>query len=82
MENQYRIKRVYVNKKLTETEQKVWRLKLKSMVELTGIVSICLDDEVMFIEYNPILIQGNSIIKELKRINYPMRGSAQVSLYH
>jgi hypothetical protein len=52
------------------------------MIDITGIVSICLDEKVMFIEYNPILIKSNEIVKELKRIRYPMRGASQVSLYY
>lgn len=73
MKNQNNIERIIADSKLTEENQIDLRNRLKPLAGLSGIESICLDNEELFIEYNPIQQNRDSIIAELRKTGFPSK---------
>ena len=73
MKNQNHIENIIADKKLTDNEHLRWRVKLKKLSTLSGIESICISKEELFIEYNPLEQTSDSIFTELRRIGFPAK---------
>jgi hypothetical protein len=57
---------------LTENEQNIVRARLKALLEKDGIISMCLDDENLYVEYNPNRHSVGSLKFRLKEAGFPM----------
>jgi len=58
---------------LSQNQQARYRDRLKQLVKNEGIVSICLEDRSLFIEYEENIINIVSIRDFLSSINFPMK---------
>jgi len=73
MKTQYLFENIIANRDLTDNEHLRWRAKLKRMSSQTGIESICLSKQELFIEYNPNEQTRDSIFEELRRMGFPSK---------
>ena len=65
---------VIVNTKsvMSQSQQAFFRERLKILLEREEIISICLDNRSLFIEYNPSSIDSASVIKLLLKYAVPI----------
>ncbi len=73
MDNQNSLKIVKVEKALSEDEQKDYRLKLAGLAKVAGIISICLESEELYLEYDPYKCSIEFIQAELEKIGFPTK---------
>ncbi len=62
---------IKTNTVLTEEEQSGCRELLKDMLKQKGIISLCLDKEDLFVEYNPEILNVERIFLMLENIGFP-----------
>lgn len=58
---------------LSQKQQVRYRDRLKQLVKNVGIISICLDNESLYIEYTEDILNKASIRELLLDINFPMK---------
>ncbi len=73
MKNQYLFENIIADRKLTENEHLRLRAKLRRLSISSGIESICLSKEELFIEYNPRLKTKEFIFDELRTMGFPSK---------
>jgi hypothetical protein len=56
---------------LTEKEQNDCRVVLKDALKQRGIISLCLDNQYLFVEYNPEFLNTEKIFLMLEDIGFP-----------
>ena len=56
---------------LTEKEQSDCRVLLKDMLKQQGIISLCLDKENLFVEYNPEILNLENILQMMENVGFP-----------
>ena len=56
---------------LTELEQSDCRVVLKDVLKQQGIISLCLDKENLFVEYNPEILTTVKIFLILENVGFP-----------
>ncbi len=56
---------------LNEKEQSDCRVLLKDMLKQKGIISLCLDKENLFVEYNPEILNVEKIFTMLGNVGFP-----------
>lgn len=56
---------------LTEKEQSECRVLLKDMLKQQGIISLCLDNENLFVEYNPEILNVEKIYQMMENVGFP-----------
>ncbi len=56
---------------LTEKEQSDCRVLLKDMLKQQGIISLCLDNENLFVEYNPEILNLEKIYQMMENVGFP-----------
>jgi hypothetical protein len=72
MKESYNVVIVNTKSIMSQSQQAFYRERLKQVLEREEIISICLDDRSLFIEYNPSLIDGASVIKLLLKYAVPV----------
>lgn len=55
---------------LTEKEQSDCRVMLKDMLKQQGIISLCLDKENLFVEYNPEILNVGKIFLMMGNVGF------------
>jgi hypothetical protein len=58
---------------LSQNQQARYRDRLKQLLKNEGIISICLEDRSLFVEYEGNIINIASIMNLLSAINFPMK---------
>ncbi len=56
---------------LTGKEQSDCRVLLKDMLKQQGIISLCLDKENLFVEYNPEILNLEKIYQMMENVGFP-----------
>lgn len=56
---------------LTEKEQSDCRVLLKDMLKQQGIISLCLDKENLFVEYDPEILNLENILQMMENVGFP-----------
>ncbi len=72
MKNSFNLKILKTNKTLTTEKQNAFRLKLQPLLKLDGIMSICLEAEELYVEFNPVSFNLDSLKLILKDIGFPL----------
>lgn len=72
MKNSNRFEIVKPNKKLTNNEQNNCRDLIRPLLNKEGIISLCHDNENLFVEYNPEILTINSIYVFLAETGVPV----------
>jgi len=80
MKKQFQFENYIVDGVLTDSEHLRWRAKLKRLSNSTGIESICLSKEELFIEYNPQYKASDNILEDLRILEFPLKTPELVEL--
>ena len=77
MKNSFKLKILKTSKTLTTEEQNAFRLKLRPLLKLDGIMSLCLEAEELYIEFNPTFFNLDSFKLNLTDLGFPMEHEIQ-----
>ncbi len=72
MENSFKLEVLKTNKTLTTEEQSNFRVKFKPFLNIDGVISICMDEEHLYIEYDPLAFNLESFKEILKAVGFPL----------
>lgn len=72
MKNSFNLKIVKTSKKLTTEEQNTFRQKLKPLLNVSGIMSLCLEDKELYVEFNPTSFNLDSFKQSLIVAGFPL----------
>ena len=73
MKNSFNLEVLKTNKILTTEEQRNFLLKFKPFLNIAGIISLCLEEETLYIEYDPISFNLNSFKEILTAVEFPLK---------
>ncbi|REE80311.1 hypothetical protein BX611_1953 [Lutibacter oceani] len=72
MKNSFKLEVLKTNKILTTEEQSKFRLKFKPFLNIEGVISLCLEEEHLYIEYDPIFFNLDSFKEILTAVGFPL----------
>lgn len=72
MKNSFNLEIVKTSKKLTTEEQNTFRQKLKPLLNVSGVMALCLEDKELYVEFNPTLFNLDSFKQNLKVAGFPL----------
>ncbi|MBK5210306.1 MAG: hypothetical protein JJE44_12515 [Flavobacteriaceae bacterium] len=72
MKNSFKLKILKTSKTLTTEEQNAFRLKLQPLLKLDGIMSLCLEAEELYVEFNPTFFNLDSFKFILTDLGFPL----------
>lgn len=72
MKNSFKLEILKTNKILTTEEQSAFRLKFNPFLNIEGVISLCLEEEHLYIEYDPITFNLDSFKEILTAVGYPL----------
>jgi len=73
MKNSFKLEVLKTNETLTAKEQNDFRLKLKPFLNIDGVSSLCLEEENLYIEYDPKSFNLDSFKDILKDAGFPLK---------
>lgn len=73
MKNSFKLEILKTNKILTTEEQNAFRLKFKPFLNIEGVISLCLEEEHLYIEYDPISFKSDSFKEILTAVGFPLK---------
>ncbi|HFB62312.1 MAG TPA: hypothetical protein ENJ69_04945, partial [Bacteroidetes bacterium] len=62
---------------LSLKQQEQMRCRLQQLLKVTGIVSLCLDSQVLFVEYSDEFLDPGSIKRLLLEMGFPLKEKVQ-----
>lgn len=80
MKTQYQFENIIADRELSNNEHLRWRATLRKLSRSSGIESICISKEELFIEYNPLLKSRILILEELRMMGFPSKQLDLVSV--
>jgi hypothetical protein len=72
MKNSFKLKILKTSKTITTEEQNAFRLKLQPLLKLDGIMSLCLEAEELYVEFNPTFFNLDSFSLILTDLGFPL----------
>lgn len=72
MKNLFKLEILKTSRTLTTEEQNTFRIKLKPLLEQDGVVSLCLEADELYVEYDPTSFNLGSLKGVLKEIGFPL----------
>lgn len=72
MKNSFNLEIVKTSKKLTTEEQNAFRQKLKPLLNVSGIMALCLEDKELYVEFNPTSFNLDSFKQSLIVAGFPL----------
>lgn len=82
MKNAFKLEVMITNRVLTNNEQKSYRGHLEQLLKLNGMISLCLDAENLYVEFNPKLFNLESFKSDLKKIGFPLKQDIKLASLH
>ncbi|MDX1828849.1 MAG: hypothetical protein R3342_04805 [Lutibacter sp.] len=73
MKNLFKLEILETNKTLTLEEQNDFRLKFKPLLKIAGIQSLCLEQNELYIEFDPIMFNKASFKHILNEMAFPLK---------
>lgn len=73
MKNLFKLEVLKTNKTLTAKEQNAFRLKFKPFLNIDGVLSLCLEEEYLYIEYDPKSFNLDSFKDILTDAGFPLK---------
>lgn len=73
MKNLFKLEVLKTNKTLTAKEQDDFRLKFKPFLSIDGVISLCLEEEHLYIEYDPKSFNLDSFKSILTDVGFPFK---------
>lgn len=72
MKNSFSIETLKTNKTLTTEEQNIFRQKFKPLLKVDGIISICIEADGLYVEYNPLSFKLDSFKLNILKMGFPL----------
>lgn len=72
MKNLFKLEVLKTTKILTTEEQRNFRLKFKPFLNIAGIISLCLEEKHLYIEYDPISFNLDSFKEIITAVGFPL----------
>jgi hypothetical protein len=72
MKNTFKLEVLRTSRTLTAEEQSNFRLKFKPFLNIDGVISLCLEEEHLYIEYDPISFNLDSFKEILTAVGFPL----------
>jgi hypothetical protein len=72
MKNSFNVEILKANKTLTTEEQKAFRLKFRPLLKLAGIISLCLETEELYVEFDSTLFKLDLFKSILIEAGFPL----------
>jgi len=73
MENSFSIEVFKTNKTLTTEEQNIFRENFKPLLTVDGMISLCLEAEDLYVEFNPVSFQLDSFKHNIMDMGFPLK---------
>ena len=73
MKNLFKLEILKTNKTLTTKEQKDFRFKFKPVLKIDGVLSLCLEEAHLYIEYDPKSFNLDSFKDVLTDAGFPLK---------
>lgn len=72
MKRSFKLKVLKSSKTLTEKEQEAFRLKFKPLLNLNGIISLCIEAKDIFVEFNAKVLNLEAFKQILIENGFPL----------
>jgi len=82
MKNSFKLEIIQTRRKLENHELLHYRERLSHLLILGGIVSMCLEDNELYVEYNPNKFNLESFKAVLSDIGFPLKERLAFSTLH
>lgn len=82
MKNLFKLEIIQTHRRLEDYELKLFREKLGHLLILGGIISMCLEDNELYLEYNPKKFNLESFKAVLSDIGFPLKERLTFSTLH
>jgi len=82
MKNTFRLEVLNTERVLTNDEQHAFRMKLKHLLKMDGIISLYLDDENLYVEIEPGVFNLDAFKLILTNIGFPVAGNVKMASFH
>lgn len=76
MKNSLNIETLEINKTLTIEEQNTFRMKFKPLLKLEGLISLCLEEEELYVEFDQSRFKLDSFKITLVEMGLPLKFEA------
>ncbi len=80
MENSFKLEVLRTNKILKTNEQSNFRLKFKPFLNIEGVISLCLAEEHLYIEYDPMFFNLESFKESIITVGFPLQQEDSLNL--
>lgn len=82
MKNTFNLEVINTDRVLTSAEQQKFRVQLKKLLKLDGLISMCLETERLYVEFDPLLFSLGSFKSVLANIGFPLKQDLTLASYH
>lgn len=82
MKNTFNLEVINTDRMLTSAEQQKFRARLKKLLKLDGLISMCLETESLYVEFNPQLFSLGSFKSVLSDIGFPLKQDLKLAAFH
>jgi len=82
MKNTFRLEVLNTERVLTNDEQHTFRMKLKHLLKMDGILRLCLDDENLYVEIEPGVFNLDAFKSILTNIGFPVARNVKMASFH
>jgi hypothetical protein len=82
MKNTFHLEVLNTDRVLTSAEQHKFRARLKKLLKLDGLISMCLETERLYVEFDPLLFSLGSFKSVLSDIGFPLKQDLKLASYH
>lgn len=72
MKNSHSIETLKTSRSLKTEEQNSFRLKFEPLLRLTGIITLCLEGNELYVEYNPEMFNLDSFKSLVLDMGFPL----------
>jgi len=73
MKNLFKLEVLKTNKTLTEKEQNAFHESFKPFLNIDGVISLCLEEEHLYLEYDPKSFNLDSFKSVLTDAGFPLK---------
>ncbi len=82
MKNTFRLEVMNTERVLTQNEQQAYRMQLKHLMKIDGIISLCLDNKNLYVEIEPDIFNLDAFKLILTNIGFPVARDVKLASFH
>nr|NQU90290.1 hypothetical protein [Bacteroidota bacterium] len=82
MKNTFKLEVMNTQLILTKIEQDAFKVHLKHLLKSKGMISMCVEAENLYVEFNPKLFNLESFKSDLKDIGFPLKQDINLAALH